>query len=43
MVAIYSALIIYYQPPFGLMDDFKNIEHTKFKPRFFWILHKPIL
>ena len=29
LVAIYSALIIYYQPPFGLMDDFKNIEHIQ--------------
>ena len=26
---LYSALIIYYQPPFGLMDDFKNIEHIQ--------------
>ena len=26
----YSFLIIFYDPPLGLMDDFKNLEHSEF-------------
>lgn len=29
LFTFYSSLIIYYQLPFGIMDDFKNLEHIK--------------